>query len=414
MKIHVVWPLGSDVFDFSLSDKVSAIIEVIASRFGLDKAHVELYHDEKYTKKLDPTLSVLNNRIKRGAKFYLKYTAKLPDREICRMTTPINSADKFLDKGEKMTSEMKNLQKTWGPRAVNLSFFEHRNMKKPIVEDQPESSCYAFRVGKEAISRFQAIAFQENFKTHRICFLFGRINEITGKVTAHCSSEPEQVNAPDHVEVFPEFDIDTLCAVADAFGMKCVGMAISHPADEKFPMTQYMIQLASFYQNYFGEYFTTLVVMPMPGDENNVVIEAFQVKDAAMKMDEEQYFVPSDNPHEVKFKEDLVVYNMKRNSCDVNLLLCAVRVRQTHSKFYSHTFPSPSQYPTFTDLKIYLHDKEYFPSWVQLFDFNLLVFLVLNAVISINEVAQIVCAILEKSDVPITIMDKIHKSTRTS
>ncbi|OHT00455.1 hypothetical protein TRFO_32862 [Tritrichomonas foetus] len=409
MKLIVVWPLGSERFDVCLSDKVLGFMEVIAKKFDIEIEKMQLFYDEPLKRPLPTTGNILNARLKKGQIIYLKYNGKLPDREICQMTTPINGADSFLDEGEKLTNEMKNIQSTWGSRAVSVGFFEHRNRKKPIVEDQSESSCYAFRVGEEAIKRFQAIAFQERFATHRIIFLFGRINEITGKVTAHCSCEPEQVNAADHVEISPNFDISIPLSIADNFGMKCVGMAISHAADSKYPMTQYMIQLAAYYQNLFGEYFTTLVVMPQKDDESNVVIEAFQVKDSAMKMDQGQYFVPSDNPHEIKFKEDLVVYNLKKRSCDVNFLLCAVRVRQTHSKFLSHSFPCPSQFPTNDDLKLYFRDHEYSPAWVTLFDFNLLVFLTYKDIISLeDDIPLIIASIIEKLDVSNAIMGKIQ------
>ena len=127
-----------------------------------------------------------------------------------------------------------------------------------------------------------------------------------------------------------------------------------------------------------------------------------------MKLDSGDYFAESENQHVVSLKEELTVCGFKRKSADVNLLLCAVRVRQTHSKFPSHEFPSPQQEPTILDLKRYFSDHEYCPNWFAFFDFNLLVFLKLNDILTLNNIQIVVKCIIAKSEIPNAIMDVIN------
>ncbi|KAH0793781.1 nuclear protein localization 4 [Histomonas meleagridis] len=407
MRISVQWARGCQhINNINLSDKVTTLIQGIATQLRLNPKNITLYYDQQCKKRIPQEGNVMNARLQDKQIIFLDYKGALPERPVAKMTTEIDASKKYLAEGEEPTNEMKRIAKDFGSRAVSVSFIEHKNNLKPNIDFQEESSCYAFRVSSECIKRFQTIALQENFSTHRVIFLFGRINEITGKVTAHCSCEPPQVNKPDRFEVDATFDIDSVCQIASYFGMKCVGMAISHKPDAKFPMLEYMIKQAALYQNKFGEYFTTLIVTPI--GQNDISVEAFQVSDAAMKLDKGDYFANSDNQHVVVFKEELTVCGFKRKEADVNLLLCAVRVRQTHSKFPSHEFPSPQQEPTILDLKRYFVDHEYCPNWYALFDFNLLVFLKLNDILTLKNIQIVVNHILAKTEIPNAIMDVIN------
>ena len=102
----------------------------------------------------------------------------------------------------------------------------------------------------------------------------------------------------------------------------------------------------------------------------------------------------------------------KKNEADVNLFLCAVRVRLTSSKFPNHSFPSPSQNPSKIDLKMHFENNEYTPSWFQFFDFNLLVFFENYKVFgdeTENIVNTIISNIISKNDISETILEKLHK-----
>ncbi|KAK8895808.1 hypothetical protein M9Y10_013693 [Tritrichomonas musculus] len=419
VKLLVRGPVGSKVFRVALSDQVKDFVKIAAESFHLDPNKTRLYLDHNFNTPINDSGHFLRANIpniNRNPVVYIKYSGELPKVETCSLTSYSNGADKIIGKDDNKTEEIKNFQAQWGDRAVGASFFEYKKRKLPVIDEQADSSCYKIRVGKEALRRFQAIAFNENFASHRITFLFGRINKITGTITVHCSCEPEQTNYPDHVEISPDFDISIPLLISDYFGMECVGIAISHAADLHYPMTQYMVQLAAYYQNFFSEYFTTLVVTPDPKDDSNVQMEAFQVTDAAMKLDQGQYFSPSDNPHEVNFTEEILnsVQNKRCKSCNVNILLTAVRIKQTESKFPSHEFPSPSQYPGPLDFVAYMNNKESFPTWMQLFDFNLLVYLVYNNIISENDVGSVVEAIIKMKDIPPRIMTQIDTFLKES
>lgn len=411
MKFAIRWARGVIRVDVNLGDQMMKVLQEICGKYKLDYRYCQLFYDELYTKPIPVNGSVQNARIKPMSFVFMKVDTTIPDDiKFAQMTLSTNIGSQFLAEGEKMTPEMKRIQAEYGPRAVSAAFFEHKQSLKPKIEYQDESSCYAFRIGEEAIKRFRIIAFQENFATHRITFLFGRINEVTGKITVHVSCEPQQVNEPNHVTISDSFDPTIPLQIAECFGMKCVGMAISHQPNSKMPMTPYMVQLAAFYQNMYGEYFTTLVVTPQ--ENNEISVEAFQVSDAAMQLDREQIWNPVDFTKETKeitFKEELFVYNSKKKSADVNLFLCAVRVRLTHSKFPSHSFPCLSQNPTLIDLKKHLDENEFCPSWRQLFDFNLLVFIVANDIFTIeHDIPIIVNDIIQKQEIPSVYMEMIQ------
>ena len=408
MKINVEWVYGHIRLEVTLSQTVQEILRVVSKQVKVDPKFLSLYMDRKYQNRIPDQKTVLWAGIKNCSTIYLKITGTIPKPEICKLTEPIDVYKKYLGPNEKeMTSEMKKIRKDFGPHAVSTGFIEHRNMLKPQIDFQSESSCYAIRVGEECMKRFQAIALQSHFSTHRIGFLFGRLSEVSGKSTVHALMEPPQENFPDHVMITDEHCMDNALEISQAFGMKCVGMAISHQNDPKFPMTAYMVEMAAKYQNLFGEYFTTLVVMPV-GDEN-MKIEAFQVSDAAMRCHKEHLFRKTDNQKICKFTEPLFVCNVKKDEADVNLLLCAVRVRLTNSKFISHSFPSPSQNPTKLDLKLNFSEKEYTPTWYQLFDFNLLLFLKTERILSKNQVNQVIHDIIKKKDIPEETMEQIMK-----
>ena len=229
MKILVNTPIGSHVFDVTLYDKVEDFVKMIAAHFKLNPQGIVLYNDHNFTQIIKIEGTIINAKINKTTRVvFIKYNGELPKVKLCQQTDNPNAVLDYLDPNEKPTTEMKNFQNQWGQRAVGLNFIDHQLSKKPVVEHQAESSCYAIRVAEEAIKRFRNIAFSENFMTHRIAFLYGRVNKITGKITVHCSCEPEQTNAADHVVVSDDFDLTLPTLIADNFGMECVGMAISH------------------------------------------------------------------------------------------------------------------------------------------------------------------------------------------
>lgn len=407
MEIGIRWARGFFKIHAESHEPIQSFVKRVADRLKVDPRMLILYKDEPRTESIPVTGPLMNARIHNKNILYLKINGIIPKAPVGTKTDRIDPYKDYLAPGEEMTSEMKRIQSEFGPRAISTAFFEHRESLKPKISIQDESSCYAIRIGEEALKRFQAVALQSKFSSHRMCFLFGRINQVTGKVTIHTACEPPQKNEADVVEVQPGFDMHIPVSIAKYFGMKCCGMAISHLPNSKYPMTSYMIKLAAYYQNFFGEYFTTLVVTP-EGD-SNVQIEAFQVSDVAMRLEREHYIIPNDDQTKLYFKEELYVGNRKQSNCDVNVFLCAVRVRLTHSKFVNHSFPFPSQNPSNLDLKVHFGDNEFCPPWWQLFDFNLLIYLVNMNIFSLNdEIPMIIDAIITKSEIPERFLNKIY------
>lgn len=416
MQIGIQWQYGFMRIKIQHASKMESLFQQIGEKIHVDPKYLSLYFDHNFNNRVPDRSTVVNSGLSDKMIVYLKSTFRIPKGEICKQTERTDKFKDYLAPGEtEMTPEMARIQRDFSKFTISSHFIEHRNALKPHIDLQSESSCYAFRVGNECMTRFQSIALQSRFSNHRIGLLFGRINEITGKVTAHVLMEPSQENKADEVIIKNHEDIQSSVFIAKLFKMKCVGMAISHQPDDKFPMTSYMVRMAAHFQNLFGEYFTTLVVMPR--GENDVVIEAFQVSDAAMRIDQENLFEDTNHsnnyfnnysPKIVRFKEPLDTCNVNRTEADVNLLLCAVRVRLTKSKFISHLFPSPSQNPTNIDLKMYFHEKEFAPTWYQLFDFNLLLFIYENFILSESEIREVVDDIINMRDVPEVIMQKIY------
>jgi len=324
------------------------------------------------------------------------------------MGTPVDPQAQYLGENEKDNQSLRKISQLFSDRTVTVGMIEHRENLKPKIFCQDESSCYSFRIAKTALQRFRLT----DFKTHRIIFFYGRINKTTGKVTVHAALEPQQVNYPDHVELSPDFDMTIPLEIASYFGMECVGMAISHPGDMKHPVTSYIVRMAAQYQNMFSEYFTTLSLYPITVQgKPSQSAEAFQVSDAAMRLDSEQYFVdPNPSETEVQFKEPLRVYDAKKTKVDVNYLLCAIRVKECESKIPNHDFPYPSVSPSLIDLKKYLEDHEFCPTWYYFFDFNLLVFLAMNEILSMDQIQTIVNCIIAKNEVPQDIVKIVTNS----
>ena len=411
VKIAVQWARGLIKLDIALTLPVKKLIEEISKETTVDPKQITLYLDQKFTQPIDPTKVVVNAKIKKGMIIYMKVDGPLPDVKFGQSVLPLDVRAHFLGDQTNMPSLELQKAKEMGARVVTPALFEHREKLQPHFTYQKESSCFAIRLGLEAINRFQKIAFQDNFKNHRIIFLFGRINEITGKVTVHVGMEPPQKNYADHVEIDPNFKMENPLAIAHAFGMECVGMAISHPCSSKnHPMTEYMVKLAAHYQNEFTEYFTTVTVTPThQNGVDSIEVQGFQVNDATMKIDKAGIFEQSQDPNMMQFNTEVKFQHRPVKQLDTNLALCAVRIRSAKSHFPSNAFPSPSVHPTDVDLRQYINDNQYCPPWRQLFDFNLLVYLVQSNILPPMLINQVVKQIIDKKQIDKNVMSNLQK-----
>jgi hypothetical protein len=416
MRLLLNWARGSIPVEVNEASSVSVLVKKIAEVLKVDAKRIALYYDVRHTRPLPPEGKISACHITNKSMLFLKVFGNSLETRICQATLPTDGYKTFLGPHEaktedKLPSEMKRIRAEFGPRAISTAFFEHRDSFRPTIDRQEESSCYALRLGSEAIKNFQSKAIQTHFANFRLAFLFGRINEVTGKVTVHVACEPPQESGPDKVDLSLYFEFDSAIRLAALFGMKCVGMIISRPLDAKHPMTSGMILQSAHYQNLFGEYFTTLIMMPF--GENDATMEAFQVSDVAMRMDQESYFVSNAwGACEVALKEELMVCGRKSRTADTNLFLCAVRLRRTMSKFVGHSFPAPAHKPGVLDLRIHLRDSEFCPNWYRLFDFNLLLFLETSGILTRSEVEYVVALVIGKADVPEELMGKLEAAVK--
>lgn len=399
MKIGIRWPKGTIRLEIEPNDGVKLLLKKISEKIQIEAKYLVLYHDEKLTDLIDISGSCMRAHIENGSFIFLKVNSVLPEVPVATMTAPVDAQEEYLDSAKEIPANLKRIRQDYGTKTITPAFLEYKESLKPSITEQDDSSCFAIRIGEEPLKLFQKEAVKSAFLTHRLAFLFGRINKISGKITVHCFLEPHQINQSDRVTLTEEFDPTICLAIARQFKMSLVGMAISHrPVNEKYPMTEYMIKMAAMYQNMFGEYFTTLIVMPTK--EGSIEVDAFQVIDSAMKLESFDLFAESEDQTHILFKEPVKVLQKKLTKIDCNLLLCAVRIRQTKSRFLSHSFPHPSTNPSIVNLNQYITDNLYSPPWYAMFDFNLLYFCVARQLIPLEEMLLVVDLIVLKEDIP--------------
>lgn len=415
MLIEIRWPRGSFRITVDETDKLYLLREKISQKIQVKPENIII----KTPKNIQTTtssslkLTVASSGITDHSIIDVFVKEKLPDTPICKMGIPVNYQEQYYQSNEKDDFFLKKIQSLYGPRVVTTSLIEHFDNLKPQINYQEESSTYAIRVSEESLSRFRVLS--GNFSVHMLIFLFGRINKISGKVTVHTSIAPQQINYADHVEIDPSyFQLEKIVlSIAKELGMECVGMAVSHPCKKNYPIPPYLARMMAKFQNLFGEYFTTLSCHPDENNSNVQVFEAFQVSDAAMKIDARGYFLDKDpSPTEVGLTEPLKVDSIKKSQFDVNWLLVSTRVRYTKSKIPLHSFPWPNSHPTLLDLKNHLDENNYCPLWYTLFDFSLLIFLESSLILNKDQMKILIRSILTMNEIIPSITDAINKAAR--
>ena len=421
-KIGIRWPLGMLKVDVDPKMTIGKLLFEVSQKIKVAQRSCKLYRSlspkSTYIDELNQNSTVEEENIKKGDIIYLDVSKeKLPQNvPVGQHVMKYDVIDEFKPKDEKIPETVRNVRCTFGKRVISSAFYDMKERGIPAIIYQLESSCYAFRVAQEAIQRFQYISLQDHCAVHRVLLLFGRLNEETGKVSIHCSVQPPQKNFADHFEINSNFNMTLCLEIANMFGMKLLGMAVSHPYIKEpnkeranIPLPAYLIELAAKFQELFGEYFTTLVCTPFGNDLMN--IEAFQVTDAVVKLtqlnliDEEKSKETKDFC-KIYFKQDIRVFEQKKRWCHVNLCICAVRIRKIQSKIPSHDFPTLAAEPSETDVQKYFKNNELCPSWRRFFDFNLLVYLALTG-IELSTMRKIVNSIVKMEDIPKYILDQI-------
>lgn len=420
MRVWVYGPQGSANFSYLLNDDMDSFIEKVSNHFKIDPSQLKLFYDTFFEKPIKGYKGKIMNCLGKPDKLFIQYSGTLPNADICKKTSK-DLSKKYLDFNDMNAADVKNISSQWGPNAISLCHFKHLHKNDPIIDKRLDSSCRLLIITKPSLDDFTNISLSQGFKNHRITFLFGRIDEIRGKATVHCSYEPEQTNYLDHVEFNDDFTVPL--KIADLLGMKCIGMAISHKPPvgnnekDKYFLTSYMVKLAATYQNKFGEYFTTLIISPANDLTNSSYFDAFQVKDGAMKLQSNDDLVLTNDFKELKFRKEINVYNVITDHCDVFHLLCNVGVKQFHgnkpmnyikSKIPLHDFPHPSQFPDIKDFALYDESHQKLPTWTKFFNFQLLCYMLSNLILSEYEMINFIDCIVHMKEPSVLIMDQIE------
>lgn len=416
MKIGIRWERGLLKIDVEPTMRVSALVQKISEQIKVPSFFCTLFksmNNKEFLNKIEKEMTIEHEGIKKGDIIFLKIEnpSMIPKEiPVAKMAMKSDVIDEFIKDGEKIPQSVKNVRSMFGNKVITCAMHEARENAIPQIIYQTETSCYVIRVADEALQRFQTVALQDGFKNHRVMFLFGRADDVKGKTTIHCGMEPPQKNFEDHFEISDEFDDGLLVKLASFFGMRLLGMAVSHGGTDKLPMPSYLIRMAAHYQNRFGELFTTLIVLPRGKIDTEVV--AYQVTDAVVNLSKMGMIKDDPDPRNIHFKVDnritgVRVFDKLMQKCDVNLCLCSVRIRKTQSKFPSHAFPSLQAKPTKIDVRSYLNENEFCPTWRKFFDFNLLVYLVYSHAINLECAKRVVQCIIKMEEIPQPILQDI-------
>ena len=187
MELGVRWERGSFRIKVKLKNKCSSIVDEISNHLKIPKEQILIYSDHQCKKSISMTRTIEDTGIKDHSFIYVHISGTLPETPICQSGMPSNYQDQYLEGDQSDPFKVQRMKLGLPPRTITLSFLEHRNQLKPQINIQEESSTYAIRISEEALDRFRTVS---DFSVHCLLFLFGRINEITGKVTVHTSLAP--------------------------------------------------------------------------------------------------------------------------------------------------------------------------------------------------------------------------------
>lgn len=228
--------------------------------------------------------------------------------------------------------------------------FANSLVDTPSYEDLPkfgpkeDCSTTQIRIPSELVMEFGKKCVQEQFKYHRVAYLFGRILKYTGKVNVHAVVEPKQVKTSLDTKI--DFDMDAAQRLAKTLNLELVGILASHGVktiqegsefkeyvpqnDFDFvvkvrqksllipPLSEYFCKLAAKHTR-DNEYFTVVAVGPttMDGDKGafslHFEVSAYQVFDALVDADRYGMFEESDQPWMLHFSNQGIVDLTQKN-----------------------------------------------------------------------------------------------------
>lgn len=436
MKIIVVTPIGTHPFPVQRTAMLmSDFVKEVANHFNFDQSKIKLFLKNDFTGEIKTSEGTIksNLRTARDITIYLDLeggitngtqnqattttttttaaaaTTATTTTATIKRTMGFNFNDKQFD-----TPKVIRFQSKWGGNSLGTEHLKIMKKKEIEVELQSSQSSTLLVLGSPCLNNFINKSRKDNFKVHRIAFLFGRINKKTGQVTVHCSYEPPQSNNKNHV--YFNHDLNLPIKVAEMFNMECVGMAISRNSELNDKdqssenvnlLTRYVMTLAAEFQGVINQYFTTVIITPV--DNNQESCQAYQVVDALVELRKNNLI--SDNSLSSKcigFTKLVKVGEKYCSECERESVSLIVGIKESLSKIPVHDFPPASEYPTEKSLSHYIETHSY-PPWIQFFDFNLLCFLLENQVITEEEMKLLVNSIIEMKDPSVLIKRKINK-----
>ncbi|EAY09540.1 hypothetical protein TVAG_276130 [Trichomonas vaginalis G3] len=420
--IGIQWARGILKININRADTIQRILMQISEQIKVPADKLTLYYDSAMTSPMKKEYSynrALASNPNKSLASKLNSLIYLKIDNGVQISNEFNSGVSFSNAighsimGSNATEEEKKKvienANGFAKNAITVDMFRIADRSYPIFGVSSLTSTFAIRIPQNKILLpFQQKALMTGYKTHRIMFLFGRIDKYTGKVTVHCSCEPQQKNFVDHVEILEEFNMDLDRNIAHEFGMECVGMAISRPEptekseDYKHEMTEYMVRLAAKYQVEITEYFTTIVVTEKHA-------EPYQASDAAMKAYQQGLFLQSSSPTLLKFKSEVKLGTAKHlKELDSNYAVATLRIRNANSHFPdTEPFPPLSEYPSVMDVKKYFDDMQYCPMWYRLFNFNLLLYFCYERIIPESAIGDVIHQIIHKANINKSVVSNI-------
>jgi len=239
------------------------------------------------------------------------------------------------------------------------------------LQDAPH--CTQAQVDYSAANVFQAYLHEKRYQVQRCGILFGRHND-DGSSTVEVIYEPPQKSEKDQVSFLPDPDDDRVETIASLLGLRRVGWIFSHPA-RKYVMSATEIQKAAELQSKYGERFVTLILSVNEKGQGN--LEAFQVSEQAIKLQQTNSFLPPETPDKCRFRTPVYVEGAQTTTADYHFFLVTVPVTSKEKGFLTNTFPveNRDRPQAHSDLKVHLIHHTKLPFIEQMSDFHFLLFL---------------------------------------
>eukprot|EP00026_Physarum_polycephalum_P006987 Phypoly_transcript_07040.p1 GENE.Phypoly_transcript_07040~~Phypoly_transcript_07040.p1 ORF type:complete len:525 (+),score=46.80 Phypoly_transcript_07040:86-1660(+) len=260
-----------------------------------------------------------------------------------------------------------------GPNGSCIECIEREDRRKLRLKLQDTPHCIQALVDFQAANTFQSYLQEHRFRIQRCGFLYGKFND-DGSSSVEVIYEPPQRSEKDQIVILPDPDEDRVEKIASLLGFTRVGWIFSHPA-RAYVMSSTEIQRAAEFQIKYGERFVTLILSVNEKGQGN--LEAFQVSDQAVKLAQQNMFLPSTDLTKCRFQNPVYVEGAETTVADYHFFLVTVSVKSKDKGLLKADFPveNREQAQARSDLKVHLMHHAKRPFIEQVSDFHFLLFL---------------------------------------